>query len=436
MAQMHAADCRMSKENLGRAMADNPRMKLVNPGSAPTVLRRLVLLRWWLLGGLLLALLVARTLLDIPLALPPLLGVILLLAGFNALVQFRGNAPWLAPQELASQLAVDLVGMSVLLYLSGGATNPLVSLLLLPVAVSALSLPGRWAAGIAALAIGLYSFLMLYSLPLPITDVERATRLHLGGMWLTFVVSAVLLAWFVTRMTQALRDRDLQLAAAREEALRDAQVVALGQLAAGAAHELGTPLATMNVLVGELGADPRLPDDARADLDLLRRQIGVCKDIVGGLTRKAGIERAEPGLPLDAWLENLLARWRTLWPHATCALEVPAGVPPVIVVDAAIEQAVTNLLNNAAKIAPQDLRVVAEWNAEALRIAIKDRGPGFPHDILRRCGAQPLPAVAEGNGIGLWLTRAAVERRGGRLLLENGPSGGIATIELPLENTV
>ena len=416
-------------------MADNWRMKSVNSGSAPTALRRLVLLRWWLLGGLLLAVLVAPTLLDIPLSLPPLLGVLALLAGFNAFVQFRGNAPWLAPQELASQLAVDLVGMGVLFYLTGGATNPLVSLLLLPVAVSALSLPGRWAAGVAALAIGLYSFLMLYSLPLPIVDIERATRLHLGGMWLTFVVSAALLAWFVTRMTQALRERDLQLAVAREDALRDAQVVALGQLAAGAAHELGTPLATMNVLAGELVADTRLPEEARADLDLLRKQIGICKDIVGGLTRKAGIERAEPGLPLDAWLENLLARWRAIWPHATCALEVPAGVPPVIVVDAAIEQAVTNLLNNAAKIAPQGLRVVAGWNAQVLRIAVRDRGPGFPAEILRRCGAQPLPAVAEGNGIGLWLTRAAVERRGGRLKLENSAPGGVATIELPLENT-
>ena len=410
-------------------------MKLVNPGSAPTVLRRLVLLRWWLLGGLLLALLVAPTLLEIPLSLPPLLGVILLLAGFNALVQFRGSAPWLAPQELASQLAVDLFGMSVLLYLTGGATNPLVSLLLLPVAVAALSLPGRWAMGVAALAIGLYSFLMLYSLPLPIADVERATRLHLGGMWLTFVVSAALLAWFVTRMTQALHERDQQLAAAREEALRDAQVVALGQLAAGAAHELGTPLATMNVLAGELIADARLSDAARDDLDLLRRQIGICKDIVGGLTRKAGIERAEPGMPLDAWLENLLARWRTLWPHATCTLEVATGVAPIIVVDAAIEQAVTNLLNNAAKLAPLDLRVVADWNERALRIVVRDRGPGFPPDILHRCGAQPLPAVADGSGIGLWLTRAAVERRGGRLMLENGTPGGIATIELPLEIT-
>lgn len=404
-----------------------------------TIRRRLAILRWWLIAGLTIAVLSAPTFLDVPLPLVPLvplLALLLLLAVFNLVVQLWTGDRELRESDLAGQLAVDLVAMGVLLYLTGGATNPLVSLLLLPVAVAAFSLPARWAGGIAALAMGLYSFLMLYSLPLPIADVARATRLHLGGMWLTFVVSVALLTWFVTRMTAALRARDEQLAVVREEALRDAQVVALGQLAAGAAHELGTPLATINILAGELAQDARLPGDARADLDLLRRQIGICKEIVGGLTQKAGIERAGHALSASDWLNGLLARWRTLWPNATYALEVAtAGEPPRIVVEAAIEQAIVNLLNNAAKIAPQDLRVVLGWDEKFLRIAVHDRGPGFPPAILRRCGAEPLPAVADaqcGSGIGLWLTRAAVERRGGRLRLDNDAAGAVATIELPL----
>lgn len=403
-----------------------------------TVLRRLVILRWWLIGGLALAVLSAPTLLEIALPLAPLLALLLLMASFNLVIQLWAGKGDFRAIDLAGQLAVDLVAMAVLLYLTGGATNPLVSLLLLPVAVASFSLPARWVAGIAALAIGLYSFLMLHSLPLPIADAERATRLHLGGMWLTFVVSAVLLAWFVTRMTQALRARDLQLAAAREEALRDAQVVALGQLAAGAAHELGTPLATMKVLAGELVADARLPEDARADLDLLQRQIGICKEIVGGLTQKAGIERATQAVAVTDWLDGLLARWRTLWPRIDCPVEVAgAGAAPRILVDAALEQGITNLLNNAAQVAPQGMRVVLDWDAQALRIAVHDRGPGFSPEVLRRCGAEPLPAVAianGGSGIGLWLTRAAVARRGGRLRLHNG-AGGVATIELPIGET-
>lgn len=397
-----------------------------------TIRRRLVLLRWWLIGALTLAALAGPTLLDIALPLPPLLALLLLLAIFNLITQVWGNDEEFTPVDLAGQLTVDLVAMGVMLYLTGGATNPLISLLLLPVAVAAFVLTPRWAIVLAVLSIVIYSLLMRHSLPLPVTDVARATRLHLTGMWLTFVVSVLLLAWFITRMTQALRERDLELAAAREEALRDAQVVALGQLAAGAAHELGTPLATMNVLAGELARDPRLPEDAQADLELLRNQIAVCKEIVGNLTQKAGIERARQMQPASQWLENLLTRWRTLWPKVECTLEIETpGSPPLVLPDATIEQAVTNLLNNAAKVAPERIRVVLGWDDQTLRIAVQDRGPGFPPEVLRRGGAEPLAGATGGSGIGLWLTRAAVERRGGRLGLENR-GGGVATIELPL----
>ena len=397
-----------------------------------SVRRRLALLRWWLIAALAAAALAGPTLLDIELPLPPLLALLVLLAAFNLITQVWGSEHEFREIDLAGQLAVDLAAMGVMLYLTGGATNPLISLLLLPVAVAAFMLPLRWALGLAGASIGIYSFLMFYSLPLPVTDVARATRLHLTGMWLTFVISALLLAWFVARMTQALRERDSELAAAREEALRDAQVVALGQLAAGAAHELGTPLATMNVLAGELAQDARLPEDARADLELLRQQIGICKEIVGSLTQKAGIERARQMQAAHVWLENLLSRWRTLWPNAVCTLEIVSpGAPPQLLPDAAIEQAVTNLLNNAARVAPQRIRVLLGWSGDALTIAVQDGGPGFPPGVLQRGGAEPLATGAGGKGIGLWLTRAAVERRGGRLVLENR-DGGLATIELPL----
>jgi len=417
-------------------MSDNPVMSRAEPERLSAIRRRLAALRWWLLAGLALAVLSGPTFLDIAIPLAPALAVIALLAGFNVLAQRRGASEEFGEPELAGQLGVDLAGMGVLLYLTGGATNPLVSLLLLPVAVAALSLPARWAGAIAAAAIALYSFLMLHSLPLPIADVERATRLHLAGMWLTFVVSAVLVVWFVTRMTASLRERDAQLAAAREEALRDAQVVAIGQLAAGAAHELGTPLATISVLAGELAQDARLPGDAREDLDLLRRQIAICKEIVGGLTKKAGIERAGASerVVADVWLDGLLARWRTLWPQATCVLDLPrdGAPPPAIAAVPALEQAVVNLLNNAAQSAPHGMRLAVRWDAGELWIAVYDEGPGFPEHILKRCGAEPLPAHAQGEGIGLWLSRAAVERLGGRLVLANGPVGGVAMIILPL----
>jgi two-component system, sensor histidine kinase RegB len=403
----------------------------------PSPRRRLALMRWWLLGGLVCAVLAAPTFLDIRLPVPLLLAVLLLLAGFNAYSSRQRGSVEPTARELAGQLCVDLVGMGVLFYLTGGVANPLVSLLLLPVAVAALTLPERIAMGVAVLAMGLYSFLMLYSLPLPIADAARATRLHLGGMWLTFVVSALLVAWFIGRIMTAMRVRDAELATAREERMRDAQVVALGQLAAGAAHELGTPLATMSVLAEDLSRDEQLPADVHADLNLLRRQIALCKEILGGLTRRAGNARAGemPHLPADLWLQGVLARWRSFWPHATCNFAAATqGTAPGICPSAALEQSVTNLLNNAAQADPREIRLELSWSATRLRIAVHDGGPGFPDEILHNAGGVPVAGTGQGAGIGLWLTRSAVERLGGCLRLENAAKGGVAEIDLPLES--
>jgi len=392
----------------------------------------LVLLRWWLLGGLAIAVLATPTLLEIGLPLAPLLATLSLLAVFNLLVSRRAGA--LSAAGLARQLGIDLIGLAVILYLTGGAANPLVSLLLLPLAVAALSLPARWVAGIATLAVALYSLLSFVYIPLPITDAARAARLHLAGMWLTFVVSAVLLAWFVTRMMASLRERDARLALSRENTLRDAQVVALGQLAAGAAHELGTPLATISVLASELAADERLPTDVRDDLDLMRRQLSRCKEIVAGLTRQAGVERAGHTSSLADWVASTLARWRSQWPRVDCVLQIDtAGTCPQVITDPAIEQAIANLLDNAARAAPHALRVTLGWNATTWRLGIHDGGPGFPAAVLSTGGGEPLVIHPEGSGIGLWLTRAAVERAGGSLHLMNTDGGGLAVIELPVE---
>ena len=253
-------------------------------------------------------------------------------------------------------------------------------------------------------------------------------------MWLTFVVSAGVAAWFITRMTASLRARDAQLAAVREQGLRDAQVMALGQLAAGAAHELGTPLATMAVLAGELRQDQRLPKDLVEDSAMLLNQVHVCKDIISGLTAKAGIARADVlrRMPAAVWLEDLLGYWRTLCPQTSCQLVVTGtGGVPQIGVDSTLEQAVINVLNNAGKYAPGALRLELAWDEHYLMIRVCDAGPGFPPEVLSGAGAAPLPAVGGGQGIGLWLTRTAVERLGGCLQLENHAGGGVATVQLP-----
>lgn len=400
-------------------------------------LRRVVILRWWLLAAVVIAVASAPTLLDIVLPAAPMFAVAALVAGFNGYVQWRARGEQaVGASELFGQLCVDLTTLAILLFLSGGAANPLISFLLVPVAVAAMSLPGRLSAVVALLAIAIYSLLMWQFLPLPVADAERAARLHLAGMWLTFVVSAAMIAWFVARMTASIRERDSRLAAAREQALRDERVVALGALAAGAAHELGTPLATIAVVVGELEREVFQNAEVHADLALVREQVAICKRIVSGMSARAGTPRPEQLQAQDAaaWLQGVCARWQAMRPRAGSRLMVAdAGDAPRIVTEPTLEQALVNLLNNAADASAADIDLRLAWDAATLQIEIADAGPGFPVDVLRQAGRQPLASRHGGSGIGLLLAFSAVERMGGRIVLDNRPEGGgRVRIELPL----
>ena len=398
--------------------------------------RRAVILRWWLLAAMAIAVSSAPALLGIALPQLPMLAVLVLMAGFNVHVQRRARAgDAVGAGDLFFQLCVDLTALAILLYLSGGASNPLISFLLVPVAVAALSLPGRLTAAIALLAVGAYSLLMWQFLPLSVAGPERAARLHLSGMWLTFVVSATMIAWFVARMTASIRERDERLAAAREQALRDERVVALGALAAGAAHELGTPLATIAVLVGELEGEAGLDAAAREDLALAKEQVELCKGIISSMAARAGALRPEHLQVQDAaaWLRGVRARWQARRPRASSRLVVDdATDAPRIVAEATLEQALVNLLDNAADTGDAEIEIALTWNQAQPRIVIRDGGPGFPVDVLRQAGRAPLPARNGGAGIGLLLAFSAIERLGGRIALDNpAGGGGRVTIELP-----
>ena len=399
-------------------------------------LRRLVGGRWIVLAILFLVVLMGPGILDIPVPQPPLLGIIAVIALFNAIAQWRVMHSQVASTgELFTQVLFDIGALSAIVFFSGGATNPLVSLLLPPVAVAALTLPARCVAAVSAVAIVAYSLLMLYFIPLPMADATRATRLHLIGMWLIFVISTAMIGWLIVRMTRQIRERDAELAATREQALRDERVMAMGTLAAGAAHELGTPLGTMALLAGELANDPSLGDAVREDIALLRQQIGVCKQIITGLSRRAGAERLDnvESVPTDRWLDNLRQHWHAARPQAGSRLIIASdGSAPAIAADPRLEQAILNLLNNAANATPRPLEIRLSWCSENLCIDIRDQGPGFPPDILAAGGQTSFPAHERGSGVGLILTRTAIEQLGGRLTLFNPDDGGaIARIELP-----
>lgn len=400
-------------------------------------LRRLTVMRWFAIAGEGLTIALVEPLTGIALPYLPMALIVALQASFNAITLLRLRRPEpVRDRELFTQLLVDLSALTALLFFSGGASNPLVSLYLPPVAIAAAVLPTGYAWASAIFSVTAYSVLSVTNVPLILPDFERATRLHLTGMWVTFVASALLIAWFVARMTRAVRERDAQLAAAREEALRNERVIALGGMAAGAAHELGTPLATMAVLTGELANRGDLPPDVREDLMLLREQIGQCKGIITGLAQRAGVTRAEGAraLTLDRWIEEIIEQWQARRPQVQPRLSIEGPRPgPLVVGEATLQQALFNLFDNAADACAQDVAIAARWDSEHLFVEASDGGPGFEEEILRLAGSAFITTREHGAGIGLFLARAAIERLGGRLVLANRTEGGaVSRVELPL----
>lgn len=404
------------------------------PDNPSDALHRLISLRWLSIGAMLGVLLLVPALLDIPLPGRDLLPIVVALTAINGLSMLRlAKIVDANPLELFAQLFIDLAAWSAFLYFTGGATNPLISLLLPLVAIGAATLPGPWATALAVLAVVAYSVLWDFNEQLDIYDSGLAVHWHLAGMWLTFSLSAGVIVWYVVRMTAALRSRDQALAEAREARLRSERIVALGNLAAGAAHELGTPLGTMAIVAGELARNPTLDDDTRADAELLLAQIAHCKTILGGLTLRAGSLRAEGSsrTAADAWLSDIIERWRSQRPRVPLFAHIDCGHPaPQIVADTTLEQALHNLINNAADADPSGIELEAGIAEGALVVHVFDRGPGMPPDPANNSGTP-----SSGLGIGLLLAGSAAERCGGHIRFAPRDGGGtIATLSLPLQS--
>lgn len=406
---------------------------------------RLVSLRWLSVLAMLVAALISPNLLGSSVLMPRLLAFATLIAAINACLQLavlfnRGASEGVPIFSPLIQLLFDLAAWGSYIYLSGGATNPLISVFLPLVAIGAIVLGKAQAWFLCVAAILAYSFLWRFYQPLRIPDAEMATRLHLLGMWLVFVVSAMVVVWFILQMMQAIRERDVALAEARERAIRNDWLVSLGSLAAGAAHELSTPLGTMNILIDEWLDDGHLPAAQRADYQLMQHQIDICKRSLGLLTQRAGNPRCDAvsALPVRRWLDSLLNAWCALHPDAGLQRKIdPALDTGGLESDPTLEQALVNLLDNALGAGAGWIGVDAGIEGRALRVRIEDDGMGISPGVLQAFRAGH-PVVSEtGMGIGLLLSRTAIERQGGTLDLEPLSGGGTrACLMLPLKDVV
>lgn len=400
-------------------------------------LRHLLLIRLVVIGGQLLALVVMHRAFGVAV---PWAGVGLVLAPLAAFTAWSWRRLSVArggQRQALLQSLVDIAALSALIHLTGGAVNPFVSLFLLPIVFAAAAMPLAYLAGIATVAIAAYTGLMLFSLPEPthVHAVAGRFDLHVWGMWYGFILSAACVGLFVARLSRRLRARDRELAVLREEALAAERVMALGALAAGTAHELGTPLATIGLAAEELEQEVTTPA-AQAQLTRLREQVRRCREILTRISAAAGATPAAGGrvVALDAYLDQLIAEWRQRRPEVRLAFRRDGSAPPpAILADRVITQAIVNVLDNAAEAQAREVAVVARWDANELCLEIDDDGVGIANELAPRLGREAVSTKREGMGIGLLLSRAILERLGGVLALDRGePRGTRAHIRLPL----
>jgi len=406
-------------------------------------MRQLVQLRWLAVSGQLVAILLAHFGLGVDLPLGPMLIVIAVLAGANFLFTATLRRMWVAPGEMLLALLLDMAALTVQLYLSGGATNPFISLYLLQVVLGAILL-GRSAAWLlAAAATACFVFLSIRHQPLryPPRLWSSETDLQLVGQAVSFALVAVLLMLFIARISRNLRARDEYVAELRQRAVEEDNIVRMGLFASGAAHELGTPLSTLSVLISDWQRDPALADGShlRLELDEAQAEVGRCKEIVSNILHSAGLARGEAmgSEAVHDLLGGIAEEWRAVRGDIPLAYAAHAGGTARIAAEPALRQAVWNLLENSGEASPGGIDMTADVEGGSLAIAVCDRGPGFKPDQLERLGQLYHSRKGAGHGLGLFLAANVARRLGGTLEAANRPEGGAAVrLLLPLTSNV
>ena len=401
----------------------------------------LIQLRWLAVGGQLATIGVVTGLLGIHLPLAPLIAAVAMLIAINfasiGLLQ-RGRA--VTNAELTAALLFDVAALAWQLHHSGGLANPFASLFLLQVVIGAMLLTpaSSWTIVLATLAaIGVLAFDPT-PLVLPEPYASDPMGLYLQGSLVCFLLIAVLLVAFVTRISRNLRDRDAALAASRQRAAEEDHIVRMGLLASGAAHELGTPLSTLSVLIGDWKAAPAINGNAELHEDLADMDAAVrrCKAIVSGILMSAGEARGEaPQLTtMRHFLTALIEESQAGRMPGTVEFNDRFGPDVAIVSDPALRQVIGNVMDNASEVSPEWIGMTATRDGEMAVIEISDRGPGFSDEMIDRFG-QPYSSTKgrPGGGLGLFLLVNVLRKLGGSASVANRDAGGaLVRITLPL----
>ncbi|MEM6712171.1 MAG: ActS/PrrB/RegB family redox-sensitive histidine kinase [Pseudomonadota bacterium] len=410
-------------------------------------LKTLVRLRWLAIAGQLIAVFAVAFGFQFPL---PFVECLMLIASSGGLNAWMGwaypRSTRISDKRAAVILGFDLIQLAALLYLTGGLDNPFSILLLAPVLISATILRLPTTIWLGTLASMLITVLALWHFPLPWADGSQLVFpvVYRLGVWVALLIAIGFICTYAWNVTRESRNLTNALAATELALQREQHLSELDGMAAAAAHELGTPLATITVVAKELAreVDPSTP--LGEDIELIRSQAERCRTI---LTKLASLGGGEDTVittkSLEAVLDDLVD------PHRAFAVPIDIvaqgeGAPPLIRTDPALSYGIGNLIENGVNFAQSRVRVVGSWGTHDVSILIEDDGPGFPSDVLSRLGepfvskrersARPqtetsggvtFPAglgSASGGGLGLgfFIAKTLLERAGARVSVRNG----------------
>ena len=404
-------------------------------------MQQLIQLRWIAVVGQLLTIALVHFGLDIRLPLAPMAAVLAALAAFNLLAMLRWRRrERVTHGALLLGLLTDVAALTAQLYLSGGIANPFVFLYLLQVALAAVLLR-TWSSWlVVALTSACVVALAMFPGPvrLPADPGRGLSDPYVQGLLLCFVLIATLLVVFVIRIGRIIRARDARVAALRQRAAEEEHIVRMGLLASGAAHELGTPLSTLAVILGDWQHLPHFTSDPELlqDVTEMQAQVLRCKAIVSGILASAGETRGEAprGTTVRAFLDDLVEEWERSRQVRGFDYDNRIGEDSAIVSDAGLQQMLWNVLDNALEASRSRVTFRASRDGDTLRLQVRDDGPGFSPDMLERLG-KPYQSSkdAPGRGLGLFLAVNVARTLGGTIEARNEAGGGATvTIALPL----
>ncbi|MFC5384739.1 ActS/PrrB/RegB family redox-sensitive histidine kinase [Aquamicrobium segne] len=400
-------------------------------------LNTLIRLRWLAIVGQSMAVLVVAYWLGFPLPVGLCLALIIASAWVNLLLSFRYPAAQrLEPLGAMALLTFDTLQLAGLLYLTGGLTNPFSLLLIVPVVVSATSLPIRLTIMQAALVAACASLLAFFHQPLPWFEGTELVMpfIYVSGMWIAVLSATGFTAFYAFRVAQEARLLSDALAATELVLQREQHLSALDGLAAAAAHELGTPLATISLVAREmekaLGADSRYSDD----VSLLRSQSERCREILKRLTSLSS--EGEPQmarLPLTSLVEEVSAPYRDFGIIIRLQPDQCIGPEPIGRRNPGVLYGLGNLVENAVDFAHTSVSVRWSWDNDYVSLSVMDDGSGFPAEVLDRIG-EPYMSTRQGAepggglGLGLFIAKTLLERSGATITFSNASTPGQGAI--------